>query len=286
MHLWMEHYYSRSGITIYHGDCLDAMRTLPDGVIDLVVTSPPYDNLRKYDSGYAFDFPAVASQITRILKPGGDIVWIVSDATISGSETGTNFRQALHFKELGLNIHDTMVWEKGSPSYCGGCNHRYLSVFEYMFVFSKGYPKTFNPIRDRPNKTAGDKKHGTQRQSDGSFRYKTSPGKLTEEYGQRFNVWNIHHEKARNTGHPAVFPVSLVLDHIRSWSNPGELVFDPFLGSGTTAVASMTLGRLCMGADISEKYCEIAAKRLNAQIPDGDIDPSAEHKVGVNGIPV
>jgi site-specific DNA-methyltransferase (adenine-specific) len=265
----MEHYYSRPGITIYHGGCLEVMRTLPDGGIDLVVTSPPYDDIRTYDNGCTFDFPAVASQLIRILKPGGVIVWIVNDKSVDGSESGTSFRQALHFKQLGFRLHDTMIWNKGAFGSVGDCCVRYAPVFDYMFVFSKGKPKTFNPLRDRPNKTKGRRLRGsTIRRADGTCGpiRKASQGRVTQEFGIRFNVWNIHNEKNNKTGHPAVFPLSLAMDHIRSWSNPGDLVFDPFLGSGTTAAASMMLGRLCLGADISEKYCEIATKRLSAEI--------------------
>lgn len=199
------------------GDCLELMKQMPDECIDLTVTSPPYDNLRTY-KGFSWDFENIAKEIFRITKKGGVVVWIVADATINGSETGTSFRQALFFKEIGFNLHDTMIWEKPTFTATGSLAVRYGSVFEYMFVLSKGKLKTFNPIKDKKNKTFGRKKTGTIRQIDGSFRPKSSLGKETQEYGQRFNVWHIAQEMSnkKRTGHPAQFPEQLANDHIIS----------------------------------------------------------------------
>lgn len=245
------------------GNCLDLMRELPSECIDLTVTSPPYDNLRDYN-GYSFDFEPIAMELYRITKDGGVVVWIVSDGMENGSETGTSFRQALFFKECGFNINDTMIWEKDSFSFpeCA----RYPQVFEYMFVFSKGKPKTVNQIKDRVNKWSGTKIHGTYRQKDG----RTTPrGErwndiITSEYGARFNVWNIPSEKSNKTGHPAVFPKRIAIDHIKSWSNEGDIVLDPFLGSGTTALAAIEMGRHYIGFEISEDYFEICKSRIDS----------------------
>ena len=129
---------------IIQGDCLEVMKSIPDKSIDMVLTSPPYDNLRDY-KGYTFNFEGIAQEIYRVLKDGGVCVWIVGDATIKGSETGTSFRQALYFKEIGFNLHDTMIWYKTNPMPYIKKNC-YTPCFEYMFVFSKGKPNTFNPI--------------------------------------------------------------------------------------------------------------------------------------------
>ena len=252
----------------FHGDCLELMREIPDGSVDMVVTSPPYDNLRTYNGmpPFTFDvFRPIADQLARVLKPGGVIVWNVADATVNGSETGSSFRQALYFKdECGLNLHDTMIWVKSTFSAVGALQTRYAPVFEYMFVFCKGRLATFNPIRDRPNKHAGAKHHGTIRKRDGS----TDPlngiksGKVVADFGQRFNVWAINEEKTHNKTHPAVFPLQLPTDHILSWSNPGDLVLDPFAGSGTTAIAAENAGRrwTCMERDPT--YYEAAIARV------------------------
>lgn len=245
------------------GDCLELLKMLPDGCIDLTVTSPPYDNLRTYN-GFSWDFEATARELYRVTKPGGIVVWIVSDATIKGSESGTSFRQALFFKDIGFNLHDTMIWHKISPFQH---KNRYIPSFEYMFVFSKGKPQTVNLIRDRKNKWAGTKVHGTERQTDGLIRHKSIRQRrgIIQEFGARYNIWDIPAERHNKTEHPAVFPVRLAMDHIRTWSNEGDTILDPFIGSGTTALAALKLGRNYIGFDISEEYCEIARNRLDAE---------------------
>ena len=239
------------------------MRGFADKSFDLVLTSPPYDNLRDYN-GYSFDFEWTAREIQRVLKDGGVCVWVVGDATIKGSETGTSFKQALYLKEIGMNLHDTMIWEK--HSFSNPCPNRYHSVFEYMFVFSKGKPKTFNPLKDRKNIKAGVETSSTVRERDGSITKRSR--KTIAEYGTRFNVWkmnNVSSQKGtrnKDHAHPAAFPLSLAKDHILSWSNEGDTVLDPFLGSGTTTLACQQLNRNAIGIEISEEYCEIARKRF------------------------
>lgn len=250
---------------IYNEDCLDTMAKMPDEFIDLTITSPPYDDLRIYD-GYSFDFIKVANSLYRVTKKGGVIVWVVNDATHDGSETGTSFRQALYFKEIGFNLHDTMIWEKQTFTATGALRTRYAQVFEYMFIFTKGKIKTFNPIKDRPVKKRGMKKHGTVRMPDGGTRKQSSLGKVYDaEFAQRFNVWQINTEVSNtNRFHPAQFPEKLCEDHILSWSNLGDIVYDPFMGSGTTAKVAIKNNRQFIGSEISSKYCQIAEKRILA----------------------
>lgn len=254
---------------IEKGDCLELLKSLPDECIDLTITSPPYDNLRDY-TGYTWDFENICMELYRVTKKGGVVVWIVADGTMKGSETGTSFRQALFFMHCGFLLNDTMIWEKDSFSFPESV--RYPQVFEYMFIFSKGRPKTFNPIRDRKNKHYGMAIHGTYRQKDGSTiprgeRWTDNGG--VKEYGFRFNVWNIPAEHNNKTGHPAVFPEAIALDHIRTWSNKGDVVLDIFLGSGTTAIASIRLERHYIGFEISDEYFEIASKRIEARLNEG-----------------
>lgn len=250
------------------GDCLELMRDIPDGSVDLTVTSPPYDNIRTYNGNINqcnFEkFQAIAKDLFRVTSDGGIVVWIVNDATLKGSETGTSFRHALWFMECGFNLHDTMIWEKSSFSATGSLAVRYAPVFEYMFIFSKGKPKTFNPIKDKKNVHAGRKLHGTIRQADGGVRRCTGDKKKTiAEYGQRHNVWHIDGEKSNKTSHPAVFPEILAHDHIISWSNKGDTVLDPFVGSGTTGIAALKTGRRFIGMEIDETYFGIAAQRIS-----------------------
>lgn len=218
---------------LYNADCIDVLAELDPESVDLVVTSPPYDALRTYEGTCRWDFDVfkiVADRLYRVLKKGAVVVWIVSDATVNGSETGSSFRQALYFKDIGMNIHDTMIWRKQTSTDTGSLMVRYGNVFEYMFVLSKGKPKTFNPIKDKKN------------------------------------VWNVNTvvSKEEQTGHPAQFPLSLARDHVLSWSNEGDVVLDPFMGSGTTGAAAMGAGRKFIGIEKVERYFRIASERIRS----------------------
>ena len=248
------------------GDCIEEMWKMQDKVIDLTVTSPPYDNLRTYEGSLQWNediWQSVIKQLYRITKDGGVVVWVVGDATIKGSETGTSFKQALYAKEVGFNLHDTMVWCKTKMPQ----NHnRYEQGFEYMFIWSKGKPKTFNGIRDKKNVEAGATAHASYRDKDGIVK-KTSSFNKTKiaEFGLRTNLWFIKPclgSKDRH-GHPAPFSEDLAHDHIISWSNEGDTVFDPFLGSGTTGKMAKQLKREFIGIECVPEYLEIAKKRIN-----------------------
>lgn len=263
----MENYLTKLPINeIICGDSLQILKTFPDKSIDLVVTSPPYDNLRTYN-GYTFNFEGIAEELYRVTKDGGVVVWVVGDATINGSETGTSFRQALYFKEIGFNLHDTMIWDKGTFTAVGALVGRYAPVFEYMFILSKRKPKTFLPIKDKPNKHGGTLAHGTIRQADGTTRRITTHNKkVIPLYGQRTNIWTIPNPGIKGNFHPAVFPIGLAVDHIISWSAPGDIILDPFAGSGTTCVAAKQESRNYIGIELSPEYCEIARKRVEQAI--------------------
>lgn len=243
------------------GDNCDVLGRFPRESVDLVVTSPPYDDLRTY-GGHSWDFYGVAWQLKRVLKPGGVIVWNVADATKDGSESGTSMRQALHFQSLGLNLHDTMIYASDKPPLS---HNRYEQKWEYMFVLTKGVPTRWNPLKDKSvtagtvrNRGAGDKGCGDNR--NGSNR----PGVVTEvqEWKVRGNIWKYDAGKNDKNDHPAVFPSELAQDHVTSWSNPGDLVIDPFSGSGTTCRAAKDLGRRFVGIEVNPAYCEIARRRL------------------------
>lgn len=242
-------------------DCLEGLKLLKNNSIDLTVTSPPYDNLRTYN-GYSFDFEGIAKELYRVTKDGGVVVWVVGDATIKGSETGTSFRQALYFMGCGFNLHDTMIWNKNCFSAVGALSTRYAPVFEYMFVLSKGKIKTFNPIKDHKNKWAGTKNHGTVRVDNDNIR-PVSNNKIIQEYGQRYNVWDIFPQRQKGENcHPAPFPEQLANDHILSWSNEGDVVLDPFSGSGTTHKMALLNNRKFIGFEISQEYVDIETQRL------------------------
>lgn len=246
------------------GDCLDVMCGFPDCYIDLTVTSPPYDNLRTY-KGYSFNFEAIAAELYRVTAPGGVVVWVVSDATINGSETGTSFRQALFFKDSGFNLHDTMIFRRERAP----LNHnRYEQHFEYMFVLSKGTPKTFNGLHE-PSKKAGKSRASITMRQQGND--DLNPAHKLDTYKAtklRSNIWAYGVGNGKSTldkeafKHPATFPEALARDHILSWSNEGDLVFDPFVGSGTTGKMAILNKRRFIGCDVSPEYIEIAKWRL------------------------
>ena len=245
---------------IYNIDCLEGMKQLDENSIDLTVTSPPYDDLRKYN-GYSFDFENISKELYRVTKDGGVVVWIVGDSTIKGSESGTSFKQALHFKKIGFKLHDTMIYKKPNAPLS---HKRYEQEFEYMFILVKGKIKTFNGIKDKKNKYGGDLITGTKRDvKTGKLRILSGQksNKVIKEYGLRTNIWSIANRGERN-GHPAIFPEQLALDHILSWSNEKDIVMDIFMGSGTTAKMALLSNRKYIGFEISQEYCDIAYKRL------------------------
>lgn len=259
-------------IDLRHDDCLDAMEGIPDGSVDLTVTSPPYDNLRTYngnnDQWGDHVWQSVLSELFRVTSGGGVVVWVVGDATVNGTETGTSFRQALYAMKCGFNLHDTMIWRK--PNFANPASNRYHQTFEYMFVLSKGRPRTFGGIKDRKNVyagSAGSYGENTSTQADGSK--KTRDRKQVANFGMRHNVWDMkttgQDGSSKKYAHPAMFPETLARDHIVSWSNEGDMVFDPFMGSGTTGVAAKVLNRRFIGIEIDAEYFKIAKGRIDEQ---------------------
>ena len=248
--------------TIYHGNAKSALKMFPSNSIDLTVTSPPYDKLRKYgDCEWNFKkFEKIAKQLYRITKEGGVVVWIVGDTTVDGSETGSSFKQALYFQKIGFRLHDTMIFEKNTTAYPSGSKSvRYTNIFEYMFVLSKGRPKTINLIRDKPNKYTSSWGNAQVRNSDDS-RQKTDKKIKVHPFGVRNNIWKYQVQGGQITNdkiahkHPAIFPEKLVYDHIVSWSNEGDVVLDPFAGSGTTLKVARLLKRKFVGVERNKEY--------------------------------
>lgn len=243
---------------IYNEDCLETMAKMPNDFIDLTITSPPYDDMRTYN-GYCFDFENVAKELYRVTKHGGVIVWIVNDKTHKGSESLTSFKQALFFRECGFNV-ETMIWEK-TGSGCLGSNKFYGQNFEYMFVFTKGMPKTTNLIKDRENKV----KSGKVKVNGGLDKTGKGVNRIVERkpFGKRNNIWRFDTQK--NSEHPAPFPEQLVNDHLITWSNENDIVYDPFAGSGTTPKISIKNNRNWIASEISEEYCNVIHRRINPQ---------------------
>jgi len=241
---------------------LEEMKKIPDKSIDLVLTSPPYDDLREYE-GYSFNFEGVANEIYRLVKDGGVCVWVVNDSTKDGSESGTSFKQALYFKEVGFKLHDTMIWHKHSPPLT---HKRYEQHFEYMFILVRGSIRTFNPIMEDKIWEDNREFKNIRREKDGSYD-RGFIGKSDKKI--KGNVWKINTGGGHATmdkiayEHPAIYPEKLCSDHIISWSNEGDTILDPFMGSGTTIKMAKILKRNAIGIEISPEYYKIAEKRIN-----------------------
>ena len=270
--------------TIYNQSCITGMQEMDENMVDMCVTSPPYDDLRTYNDSSKWDFEVfkeVASGLYRVMKVGGVIVWVVGDAVIKGGETGSSFRQALYFMDLGFKLHDTMIYEKNGCAFPARRDgNRYSQIFEYMFVLSKDTkPKTANLICDKPNKWAGwqpwGKSGGTMRAKDGTLIERQQ--KPTPDFSPRNNIWKYNTGKGYTTKdsfafeHPAMYPELLAKEHILTWSNEGDLVLDTFMGAGTTAVMSRETGRDFIGFEIDETYYNLSQRRLSEHVPAKEV---------------
>jgi len=280
------------------GDSIELMKQIPDNVIDLTVTSPPYDNLRTYKGkikdnisfdDYSFPFQKMAQELYRITKKGGIVVWVVNDQVKNGGETGTSFRMALYFQQIGFTIYDTMIYHKNGPPFPE--SGRYSQVFEYMFVFSKGKPNTVNLIKDKENRWSGHKNFGTPsaREKDGNL--KKTEAFTVAEYGTRYNVWYINAGKGYTTkddyayDHPAMFPEQLAEDHILSWTNEGDIVLDPMCGAGTSQKMAKMNNRNYIGFDINQEYIDISDRRVKVTPYNEDsLNPKVKFIVSRNDI--
>ena len=247
---------------LHQQDCLEWMQSQPDASIDCVLTSPPYDNIRLYN-GYTFDFESTAQQLTRLLAPGGVVVWNVADATVNGSESGTSMRQALHFVSLGLRLHDTMIYVKRNPMPTNKRTRRYHQAWEYLFVFSKGTPAVFNPIMvpTRYTGQASMKYRGT----DGVISYKKTPRNTETKLRNVFEYTIGGGHTTKNpvlSQHPALMPEQLALDQLQTWTNRSSRIYDPFAGAGTTLWAAQQLGFDSTGTEIDADYCALIHQRM------------------------
>ena len=267
----MNKIYETDEICLYQANCLDYLRSQPADSIKFTLTSPPYDDIRDY-KGYSFPFEEIAQELWRVTKPGGVIAWNVADATVKGSETGTAMRQALYFMSLGFRLHDTMIYVKKNPMPAGVSSKRYHQAWEYIFILSRDAPETFNPImvRAKFGHLEANMKH---RGTDGTLNYvKTKRNEFTKVRNVfEYSVGGGHSTKDRIAfQHPAIMPEQLAQDQIQTWTDPGDTVFDPFTGSGTTAKMARILGRRFVGTEMSAEYCDIARQRLES-IPPADL---------------
>lgn len=252
--------------TLYLGDCRDILPEFTPNGFHAVITSPPYGDMRDYGGHAKSCWLDVIEQLSAGLKSGGVIMWNVADQSVNGSESGDSFRQALHAMECGLRLHDTMIYCKEGVTFPDA--KRYHPSFEYMFIWSNGSPNHFNGIKDWANKWRGTPTHGTKRLPSGETIANTSVGfgepKFIESHGLRRNWWPMNNAFRGENGHPAPMPYSMAYDHIETWTIPGEIVLDPFLGSGTTGIACAETGRKLIGIEIDPTYFDIACRRIEA----------------------
>lgn len=258
---------------IYNEPCLDTLRKMPNDFLDCVITSPPYDNLRQYKNDIDKSWgehiwKPIISELYNKLKEGGVVVWVVGDAVVEGSETGTSFKQSIFAIDCGFKLWDTMIYSK-TPSFPAAIGEkRYSQSFEYMFIWSKGIPKTANLLKDRKNKWGGSTSWGktSERKKDGTIKQREVIN--VQEYGYRFNIWEYATGKGNSSvdsiafEHPAIFPEKLAADHLLTWTNENDLVYDPFMGSGTVAKSCLIYNRNYIGSEISSVYCDLIHKRI------------------------
>lgn len=246
---------------VYRSDCVEFMKSMDENSVDLTVTSPPYDELRNY-KGYSFDFENIAKQLFRITKKGGVVVWVVGDKIKKGNKSLTSFKQALYFQQIGFNVHDAMIYRKKNTPFMR--TNGYTNCFEFMFILSKGSPKTFNPLKVKTVRQ-GKEMLPFNKGADGINRKVL--GELKPEKTMT-NIWEYAVGFGGSTSdklafeHPAIFPEKLAEDHIFSWTNNNDIVFDPMCGSGTTCKMAKKNNRHYIGCDISEDYVNLARKRL------------------------
>lgn len=254
---------------IYHENCIDTLKRMPDEFVDMTITSPPYDDLREYE-GYHFPVEEIAALLFRKTTKGGVVIWVVGDRTVNGGETLTSFRHAFVFREAGFKVHDTMLYVKNNPI-PSDCGRRYRQAFEYMFCFSKGQPRTFNPITEA-TKSAGarikafritERGRGNVPDEDTGRKIKAER-KVSNIF--TYNVGTSSSQDKIAFKHPAIFPEKLVEDQITTWTNEGDVVYDCFMGSGTTAKVAQLLKRRWLGSEVSGEYVRIAEERLRPYI--------------------
>lgn len=242
-------------------DALTLLRGLSAKSVKLILTSPPYDDLRTYGGNWSFPFEAIAQESYRVLADGGVLVWVVNDSSAGGGESLSSFEQALYFKSIGFLV-ETMIWQKQSG--IGEFYGRYEPVFEFMFRLSKGEPKTFNPIMT-PTSQPGHKNGGGFRNETGWVKGEAT---VTKEQKRLSNIWYIPVGGGMTATddsagkHPAMFPEELARRHIMTWTNPGDVVLDYFAGSGTTLKMARNLNRPYIGCDINADYVALAKRRL------------------------
>ena len=251
---------------VYTGECVKRMKYIPNNSVDLIVTSPPYDELRDYKGNSSFDLHQVGIEVFRVLKEGGIAAMVIQDQTKNFGKSLTSFRTIIDWcDEIGFKLFETVIYRKNG-SEGAWWTKRFRVDHEYMPIFLKGErPQFFNkePLKIKS-------KHGGKVMK-GSGSRKTN-GETQETVTRAINsmkcrgtIWNYLMAGDKNPlkrKHPAVFPDKIPFDFIQCFCPENGIVLDPFTGSGSTLVMAQKLGRYFIGFDIEESYCDVANQRL------------------------
>jgi site-specific DNA-methyltransferase (adenine-specific) len=259
---------------VYQQDCIVGMRKIPDGAIDLVVTSPPYDNLRDYN-GYSVDLNETGKNIYRILKDGGVAVMVIQDQTKNFGKSLTSFRTIVDWCDnVGFKLFECVIYRKNGTEGAWWKN-RFRVDHEYMPIFLKGEkPQYFNKDSLKVKSKHGGKimTGFANRKTNGETG--KSITKAINEMKCRGTVWDYLMAGDKDPvkrKHPAPFPDKIPFDFINCFCPPNGIVLDPFVGSGSTVVGAKKLNRSFIGFDISEEYCNLTRKRLDSVSPDDEL---------------
>lgn len=246
-------------------DAIEHASTLASDSVDLVLFSPPYDGVRDYRGNWTLDLPALGSELLRVVKDGGFAVMVIADGTKNQRKSMTTFRTAVAWEDAGWSLFESVIYSRdGRPGAWWAT--RFRVDHEHILMFYKGKrprPVTHHDGLRVPSKHAGKKWTGTQRLTDGTL-VKTSATVAADKC--RGTIW--HYATSNSEGnrtkakHPATFPDALARDVILALSAPGDVVYDPMMGSGTSVVIAAQEGRRWLGNDFFAEYVEIAQQRL------------------------
>lgn len=254
---------------VVQGDCLSVLPEVLASSVALTVFSPPYDAIRDYNKDWQLDYHRLGIELLRVTEVGGVAAVVIGDGTRNFAKSLTTFRWAVDWVDrVGWKLFECCIYSRhGNPG--AWWSQRFRVDHEYILIFFKGdRPRCFNkePLMV-PSKHAGKVFSGTDRLTNGGFK-KITP-KAVNEKKCRGTVWNYSTSNSEGNRlkleHPATFPDQLADDLIACFSQRGDLVLDPMVGSGTTVVSAAKQGRRFLGIDINEEYVGIASQRLQAE---------------------
>jgi len=245
--------------TIFTGDCLDYLKKIPDGTIKLIITSPPYNLGKEYEKKkrldeYLKNQKEAITQCVSKLHINGSVCWQVGNFVENGMVIPLDIVLYPIFTELGLKLRNRIIWTFGHGLQC---SKRLSGRYETILWFTKSDNYTFNldPIRVP-------QKYPNKRYFSGKRKGELSCNPLGKNPSDVWDIPNVKHNHIEKTEHPAQFPVELVERLVLSLTNKGDIVYDPYMGSGSTAIASLKHERNCLGSEKEKKYVDIMTKRL------------------------